>query len=191
MEYFVWKALAGKGAAVLTELKNVDNSVDIKRGRKLLVPIAKDAYFEMNPQYPKDILLEDQVSNMDYMVVVSPKLTEFLIQSNLAQVEYFPVSIKNHKGVPHQEKYTIVHPTKVIDCIDKSKSDLMWNKIDPDIISGCYELVLDTDKIGEDDIIFRAKHLETFVIVREDLAEEIKELGFTGVNMKEIDEFEA
>ncbi len=66
----------------------------------------------------------------------------------------------------------------------------MWNKIDSNLISGCYELVFDESKIGADDSVFRMKHLETFIIVREDLLEKIQNVGFSGIDMTPIDEFE-
>ena len=191
MEYYVWEALAGKDAAVLTDLQNYEGVVDIKRGRKLTGPLPDDAFFEMNPRYPKDIFLEEQISNMDKMVLVSPKFSEFLVSENLSGIEYLPVNIKDHKGVLSKERYQIVHSTKVIDCIDKSNSDLLWNKIDPSFLSGCYELVLNEERIKEEDVIFRLKHLETFLIVREDLVEKINRAGFSGVDMTNIDEFES
>ena len=41
MKYFIWKALAGKDAAVFTDLQNTDDVIDIKRGRKLTTPRIK------------------------------------------------------------------------------------------------------------------------------------------------------
>jgi len=191
MEYFIWKALAGKGAAVFTDLQNTDDVISIKRGRKLTTSFSDNAFFEMNARYPKDKLLEDQVSNMDKMVLISPKFADFLRDKALSEVELLNVNIKDHQGNFSSEIYAIVHTTKVVDCIDQDNSDLVWNKIDPDLISGCYALVLDDEKIGDDDKIFRLKHLEPYLIVREDFRDTINTAGFTGVNMIEIDEFEA
>jgi len=189
MEYFVWESKAGKGACVLTALKNVDGVVDIKRGRSKSANFSDDAFFEMNPNYPKDILLEDQIGNHDRLIVASLKLTNFIKLQSIDYMEYLPVTIINHKNRAAADDYSILHPCKVIDCIDKDNSSLKWNNIDLDLISGCLELVLDENKLS-DELIFRPRHLEMFVFVREDFADQINSQNFTGVDLTPLDEFE-
>lgn len=143
----------------------------------------------MSSDCPKDRKLEDQLGNLDGMVVVSSRFHEFLKAKDLGSVEYLPVSIINHKGRAVARDYVIVHPYRVVDCIDTGSSELSWHPIAKDRISGCDELVLHDDVLSSDDIVVRPRHLELRVLVREDLAGEIEDAGFTGVDLTAIDEF--
>ncbi len=189
MEFYSWENKPGKGACSLTNLKNVDDVVDIKRGRPRLDGFPADAYFEMNPDYPKDVNLEDVIVNRERMRLISPAFATFLQEHALNNTEFLPVTIKNHNGGTASDEYMIASPLDVIDCIDKDASNVMWNKIDKNLIAGVYELVFNEDAIPEDVKILRPKHLEMFVFIREDIVEAIEEAGFTGNKFYPVDEF--
>ncbi len=125
----MWEVTTGKGAASLTDLKNVTNVVDIKRGRKLMNSFSGDAYFEMDVKRPKDVYLEEQISNLENMVVISSKFVELLTNLTLENVEYLPVVINNHKGEIDSDSYSIVHATKIIDCIDPNSSLILYTTL--------------------------------------------------------------
>lgn len=80
-------------------------------------------------------------------------------------------------------------PLEVVDCINKAKSKLDWNVIDPDLISGVFKLVLDLDKINPELLLFRPKHLEHRVMMQRAFGEEIQAAGFTGLSFAEPSEY--
>jgi hypothetical protein len=84
----------------------------------------------------------------------------------------------------------VANPFMLQDCIDKKKSEIEWNDIDPELICSCSSLVLFPKKIDKDLLLFRPKHMPDVVLVRSDLAEAIEEEDFTGVDFVELDEFE-
>jgi hypothetical protein len=99
------------------------------------------------------------------------------------------VAIVNHKGKKIPEPYYIMNPLTIIDCIDKAQSNITWNSIDPDAISGVLKLVLDQGKIDPEALFFRAKHMPHRVFVNRKFAKKLEDAGFTGITFMEPAEF--
>lgn len=186
----IWKSRAGTKYCTLGGLRGVDRPQEIKRGSSRADGFPDGAFFEMDKKFPKQVALADSVSNMDGMVVVSKPLKDFLATKAFAGVEILPVSIHDHKGRVASSEYFIINPTVILDCIDKSQSQISWNPMDPALICGCLAMVLDAGATGSDVALLRPKHLELIVLIREALASEIDDLGFTGTNFVEVDEFQ-
>jgi len=189
VEYLSWKARPGKGTCSTRSIQNVENSHDLGRGRPRSKGFPSDAYFQMNPDYPKDIKLVDQVCNIGHFILVSSRMVEFLRTLNLNNTEFLPVSILNHRGGVAAEDYFVIHACEIVDCIDKDASDVMWGSIDKDLIAGVYTLEFKENSIPEDVLVFRPKHLEYHTFVREDIAEAIENEGFEGPRFVPLDEF--
>ena len=186
----VWKSRAGTKYCTLGGLKGIERGYEIKRGMTRAANYPPDAYFEMSKNFPKQVALADSLSNLDLMVVVSKALKDFLEAKNLVDVELLPVSIHDHHGRVANPEFFVVNPIRIIDCIDKERSQLKWNPIDPTLISGCLKLVINAGSIDGEVLLFRPKNLELFVFVREDVAREIGELGLSGTNFVEIEKFQ-
>jgi hypothetical protein len=148
-----------------------------------------DALFEMDKQFKKQVALSDHLANLDYMAVVSARLKEFIEAQKPKHIEYLKVSIVNHKDRPIEEPYHIVNPLAVIDCIDKQRSEIVWNELDPEAISGLLSLKLLVDRIDPELVLFRPKHLPHRIFARRDFAEAVAAGGFTGLYFMEPDEF--
>lgn len=190
MNYFVWQANPSGGYCTLEYLKNVDEPHEIKRGFSRAADFSEEACFHMDASHPKEVKLADNIFNLDRMLVVSKSLKEIVESESPPFTEFLPVSIYNHKGRVASTEYFIINPFDLQDCIDQNQSKLKWNKIDPELISGCYNLVISPEKIEENRLLFRPKYLPTIVLVREDLVDMIKAKGFTGIRFKELDEFQ-
>lgn len=186
----IWESNAEGKYCVLGVLQDVDKVYEIKRGVPRADGFPASAHFEMDKRYPRQVKLADSISNLEGMPVVSSRLKALLESRKPPAVELLRVSIINHKGRDAGAEYFIVNPLCVIDCIDKEKSEIKWNAIKPDKISGCLKLVLDLGAAGDDVLLFRPKHLEKIVAVRRDLADAITDGGFTGVNFTEVDDFQ-
>jgi len=175
---FRWDCSVPKGLAGFTTLQGVDSqwAIDIAEGRVLLEEFPSDAYFEMNPKRPKDVKLGEQHDNLERMVVIGPRLSEFVVKLKEASVDLLPVQIRDHKGRVASRNFNIVHTTRLVDCLDPGASKAIWNAIDKDQMSGWDTLRL---KRGKHDFprIFRVKHIPSFIFVREDTAQAIEALG--------------
>jgi hypothetical protein len=190
MDYVAWKAKAPAGFCALECLENVEDSYELKRGISRANGFPADASFRMDAAHPKNVKLADNVYNLDRMLVVSKKLKELIESKAPPSTEFLPVTIYNHKGRVASADYFIVNPFLLQDCIDKKKSQIEWNDIDPELICSCFGLVLLPDTIDPKLLLFRPKHMPTIVLVRRDLADEIEAGGFTGIKLVGLDEFE-
>lgn len=185
----IWRHNPGNKYCVTLVLEGVERPWEISKG----VPRAHDfppgAQFSMDKQFKKQVALSDNIANSEGMAVISAPLRKFLEEQKLTQVEYLDVTLVDHKGKSVKEKYCILHPTVVVDCIDTQNSNVTWNAIDPDMISSIGNLVFKPNSIDPGLAIFRPKHKERRLFVRRDLADAIKAKGFTGVMFLEPSRF--
>jgi hypothetical protein len=158
--------------------------LDIGISRKHTFPA--DASCRMNPRYPKDIGLSDNLYGAG-VPVISRKLKEVL-ENNLAsdRVEYLPVRIIDHKGRVASGNYFILNPLDIRDCIDTEQSKVEWNSISPDRITTCENLVLKYGRIPQGQKIFRMKHWEYNILVLSDLVDVLNAAGMTGLVFRDI-----
>jgi len=189
-EYYAWKSRSHGGFATLEALTNVEDAYEIGRGVPRSKSFPEDACFHMNPAFPKEIKLADNIKNRDLLLVVSGPLKSFIEAREPRSTEYLPITIYNHNNRVASDDYFIINPHQVIDCIDQEASDLTWNKIDPELISSCFGLVVDESRIDDSLLLFRLKYMPNVVLVREDLVEDLEGASFTGLRFVELDEFE-
>lgn len=182
---FIVYADYGDRYCVLDGLQNVEDDYEISKGISRAKDFPADACFRMSNQHKKHVALSDGLHVLGRQLVVSPRLKAFIEARNPPKVEYLKVTILNHKGKPIPETYHIVNPLAVVDCIDTKKSKLEWNAIDEELICGVYKLVLKTDAIDPNLLLFRPKHLEHRVFIQRAFGEEMRAAGFTALRFKE------
>jgi hypothetical protein len=148
-----------------------------------------DSYFEMNLDYPFNLLLTDTLYNLHDLIIVSNKEKAFLETYELANIEYLPVTILNHKGKPVETNYFIIHPIYPIDCLDRAACDVIWSEIDSNVIETVTKLAIDENKIDGTLDLVRFKHLGRVIAIRRTLAEALDSEGFTGNKWIELNKF--
>ena len=191
LPYFKWTYMDVPGAASMEELRVEFDVLDsIKRGRSVVADFPDDAAFHMDPDNPKDVMLIDNVSNYETIPLVSPVLRDFLVQQDIAQLELLRVSIVDHRGRTAADDYSLVHPCRIVDCIDQKQSVFKWNRLDPTTMSPVSKLVLDTHKLGPDDLLIRPRYIKNLILVREDLAGPLMMEEFRGLWMLHLDELD-
>jgi hypothetical protein len=186
--FVIWKAKDEPHACVLKDLHNVPDLWELSDGVSRVTGFPTDAYFDMDPDYPHDTLLVDNLANTDRVIVASSKLVTILQHFHVSPVEYLPVAIEDHRGKT-AASYTIVHLIEPVDCIDNAKSVLRWDSIDTDAIARVKKLVIDEAKIPVGRLLFRPKHLSQVTLVHRELAEAISREGCTGVRWIEINDY--
>lgn len=189
MDYLIWKAVFQDGYCVCGSLENFEDSHKLKRGTSVADYFPDDAYFEMDPDFPKDIKLADNVRNGGGFMLVSKGIKEMIERDHVNNVEYLPVKITNHKGRIASREFFIINPLDICDAIDFDQSKIKWNNINPDIISSCTKLVLKEDKIPTGLKMFRLKYFSRRVLIRRDHAEKIQKRGFVGVAFTKVQDF--
>jgi len=185
---YQWTWKNPKGQAGFTYLKGVDSqwAIDIKAGRTLPGPLPADAYFEMNPQRPKDVKLGEQHSNREQMVVIGSRLSDFVRELDEPSVELLPVKVLDHKGRVASRDFAIVHTAVVVDCLDPAASGAVWNPIDPEQMVSWSTLKL---RAGDHEFpkVFRIKQIPHLIFVNEGVAQGIEALGFKEPYLESLD----
>lgn len=188
-DHLVWRATTGGKYCVLKGLSGVRKQYEVKRGVSRANGWPDDAHFKMDEDYPKQVALADNLSNMDDIVVVSNTLKELVEGRAPPSLEILPVRVINHKGRDAGAPFWILSPLAVVDCIDLAASNALFGALNPAQIVGLDRLVLDPARIPADLPLFRAKNLELRVLVRRDLADAIVAEGFTGLLFAELASF--
>ena len=150
----------------------------------------KNVTLTMDPEYPDDTLLVDNLINTDMLIVASGQLKEFLQTQALPMVEYLPVTILDHKGRAASSDYFIIHPIHPVDCLKLDEFDITWDVLNENCIDTIARLMIDESRIDPDRLMFRVKFLEGVILFRRDLAGAIDAMGFTGIEWVELDDYE-
>ena len=174
MDYFIWKALFEDGYCVCRSLEGFEDAHKLKRGTPVAGYFPDDALFRMDSDFPKDIKLADNVRNGGGFILVSKALKVIIEQNNENNVEYLPIKI---------------NPLDIRDAIDLDRSKIVWNNINPEIISSCKKLVLKEEKIPPNFKIFRIKYFYRRVLLSYGLVELIKRSGFSGIALVDVKDF--
>ena len=184
--YVIWKYKSEDGACVLQDLRGIEQSFRLNNGTRLASDFPAEVTLHMHPDFPDDILLVDNLLNRDQLIVASARLKNLLAAQGLANVEYLPVSIINHRERVASKDYFIIHPVDPIECVDENLSEYRMSRVDPDSIRSFSALALDENRIPAERALFRLKRFWDITLVRRDVASAITAAGFTGVDWLEL-----
>ncbi len=168
-------------ACCLTDLAGVRESEHLFSGQSMAGRFEADAGFTMKKGRELGEALSDCLVNTHGVIVGSQRLVDFFGREGVGAVEYHPVRIRKASGRELEASYAILHPTSPVDCIDKNASELEYSFILPDEIDGFSRLVLDERRVPAERSFFKCAGLQGVFVVRSELAERIREQGFTGV----------
>jgi hypothetical protein len=184
MNFLLWRSQLREGFCVIKS-PAIEHIWELDDGISRISDFPADASCRMDPKFPRDIQLSDNLYGAD-VPVISRKLKEILEKEVLHnKVEYLPVRIINHKGRVASKDYFILHPLDVCDCIDVEKSGVLWNQITSDLISGCSSLVLKDEAIPDEYKLFRLKYWGYNILVRRDLVDTLNTAGLTDLVFRE------
>lgn len=187
--YFEWIYEDVPGAASMKSLAVEFDVLDaINRGRSIAADFPDDAAFHMDPKRSKNVMLVDNVYNAETFPLVSSAVRDFLVEQEISQLELLPVSIIDHRGRTAADDYALVHPCRIVDCIDQEQSEFKWNKLDPTAMAPVSRMVLDPKKLGPDDLLIRPRYVEHLVLVHQNLAERLMSQEFRGLWMAHLNE---
>jgi hypothetical protein len=188
MKYLIAKTVRPKGVCCVGSIQNVPEREDLRFGISYLKRWPDDAQFTMDPDFPKDIALADAIDNTSMLLVVSEKLKEALegIPGALHSNEVLPLKIINHKKRAEKAPYYVIHQVNHPPCLDEGKTDGKRSSLNPKLFQFMKKMVLDDSKIDPKLMLFRPAQYPKFPLVREDLADKLKALGLTGLELHEI-----
>ena len=189
--FLIWDASldSKKNFCVLDDLENVEDGFELTEGAPREHNFPDNAMLAMDPEYPKSIALADNIFNVSELIVASKALKKFIEERSKINVEYLPVTIKNHKQRVASNDYYIVHPIHLQDGLDIKKSICTWSTIIKDKVNEVERLIIDENRIEPEVTLFRLKYFYRPILVRRDLAEAISEADFTGTRWIELNEY--
>lgn len=187
--YVLWQFKSVDEACVLKDITGIDQQYRLNDGTPLAREFPANVSFHMDPDYPTDLLLVDNLLNADMLIVASTRLKEFLEARHLEKIEYLPVHIIDHKGRDTGGDYFIVHPVEPVACVDENASVFERDFLMPDAYSSFEQLVLDESRIPPGREIFRLQGFWDLTLVRRDLAEALEKEGFSGLGWLELSEY--
>lgn len=164
----------------MTSLEGYEKPWRLRSGELLAEEFPENAFFRMDPNYPKNVKLADSLSN-NGLALISQRFKDFLEARKLQNVEYIRVSIINHKGRVAGDDYYIANPYEAQDCLDLDKSEPTYNAIKKSKIMFVEELVIDSARVDPDVELFRVKDFGKPILVRQRLADAIDAESFTSV----------
>ena len=189
-DYVLWVASTRvKNACVLGDMRGFQDIYDLKSGVSFVESFPPDVEFEMNPDFPDNIVLTDNLINEEGLIVGSGKLKQFLESRGANRLEYLAVSIRDHKGRIASKDYYVLNPIDPVECLDDESSVAEPSLILPDEIDSVQTLVLNVERIDPKREIFRIARFPIVTVVHRRLAEAIDQQGFTGVRWLELSDY--
>jgi hypothetical protein len=185
MKFGIWRDNYEKGLCVVEPPVGLKKGYEVREGISRVEGWPADVVCRMDPEYPKDIELSDNLYGAG-VPIVSARIRDFLSAAEVDNIEFLSVTIMNHKDRVASRDYFIMNPLRIIECIDLEKSSVKWNLIDRELIDSCKKLVLDDKAIPDDCKVFRAKFLPMRIIVRGQLVKALGTVGFKGLCFTDV-----
>ena len=179
--YLIWNFQSAPHACVLKDFTGFKAKNTLFHGVSLAKTFPRDAAFHMDPDFPTDLVLTDNMLNSDSCMVVSAKLADALRTQSVAKMEYLPVSIIDHKRKVASKDYFILNPLELVDCIDRKKSKFSESDIIPGDIDSFEKLVLSESRVPEGRTLFRMKGFADIAVAAKSLADALAKGKFTGL----------
>src|SRR5579863_6265077 len=114
MDYVVWKAVPESEDACMLKGVKGPRKLELLDGVSLAADF-KDAKATMRPRGER---LLDSLMNTSHLVVISPRLRQFLEEQKVPGVEYLPVTVVKASGETASTDYVVLNPLVLQDCLD-------------------------------------------------------------------------
>jgi hypothetical protein len=152
-KFYVWFSLPSGNSCQLTYLDGIE-SWELHDEKPVLKTLKKKLTLEMDRERPRNVRLID-AHEEGALIVASARLRKLIEAHNPKDIEFLPVTIKNHKGRVASTEYVIVHGSKGLDCIDQKRSKPTHHFIEKKKLSEVEQLILDEARVPKGTHMFR------------------------------------
>lgn len=138
----------------------------------------------------------DAIPNQGLLFVISKKLLDILNSLKLANIEAFPIIVKDYDS-KRKHDYWVCNVVGLIPCLDRRRADVVWEDDDPQTIFLLRKMALDEllieaankgRKAQECLKLFRLKEAPQFLIASEEIRKAVLEAGITGIEFRKPEE---
>lgn len=180
------------------EFVDEDNDAELTGNINLSDDISFDDGVVVDAFVPKIILTLNNDSRMGNMtdhlsideacgLVFSKRLRDLLQNIAVDNIQYFDFDIVDPKTNDVYTDYKIANVVGLVDCVDKSESDLKY--FNSGNIKRIRKLVLDESKIPPELNVFRLSNRSTLTIVRQSVKDAVVNAGITGCVFYKVEEY--
>jgi hypothetical protein len=180
LDYFVLKVPTGKGGLIESYPKS--NIADWKyaEGELLLPHYPQRGSVHFSKSFPDWRALLDFQPTTRSAVFISAKARKVLEAEGVANVEYLPVAVEDHRGTVIGPDYSIANVLGSEPAINMEKSDYRLDNLEKDQIDRMRKMVLAPQRVSPEAKLFRLKEMRTTFLVRDDLRLALLAAGATG-----------
>ncbi|HVE86926.1 MAG TPA: DUF1629 domain-containing protein [Myxococcales bacterium] len=172
----------GSAYVYIPGTKKIDDW-DWYSGEPLAKKFPKNATANFDDHYPDRRTLMDFLDNSMERVIASGKVKDILDGLKVKQIEWLPVTVKDHKGKALPDPYFVMNPLGGQDAIDMEKSDVIMDNLIEGDVSRIKKLVLNTKAIDKDAKVFRMNHRRHVILVDDEVHKAFKKAELTGCRM--------
>src|SRR5687767_14875293 len=172
----------------LTGLKTKIKDWRFSQGEKLAKEFPKNASFSFSSKWPDRRKLYDFLNESFFgVMVVSERVKTILEELEAKDLEFLPVTVKDHKNNPVDGKYFILNPLGRQDAIDFDKSKVVMGAILEDEVDSFDKLVINPKGIAKGARLFRLNKARRVIVIDEDVRKAFRAQGITGFSVYKAD----
>jgi hypothetical protein len=150
------------------------------------IPLAEewpaDVRFRFSKNRKDGLTLTDYIDNSFQWLIISPRFRTLLEDLEPQGIEFLPIEIRNHKGRLAADDYCLANLFPLVEAVDRPRSVFKLDSLSPpDGIFTFEKLALLQQVEAGDRVVFRLKEQPMLILVRDDVAHRVEELGFTGM----------
>jgi hypothetical protein len=164
----------------LGRVTSLEDAYRLHDGEPLLADFPDSVTFQMKEDFPDDTLLTDTLINVNSVLIVSEKTKATLTELGVENVEYLPVTIKDHKNKAVKAPYFVVNPLVWVPLLRFDECEATMNEFDETKAESLGAFVVDPEVAGTAPLVFRVTHIPEYVMVRTSLARELEAKGLVG-----------
>jgi hypothetical protein len=180
LSYFELVYVDVKGACAVEYFSNREFAWDLSIGKSLAEVWPTDMSIDMSPEHPKDVALIDNLSNREAVLLIATHVCDFLNKQNVPDLEFLPVTVRDHKKRIASKDYRVLNCLRVIDCVDQEKSAFRWDGLEePSMVMR--KMVVNVEAVSDSDRLLRPRFVPAVTLFREDLVHAILAQKFSGV----------
>ncbi|MCP3143120.1 imm11 family protein [Pyxidicoccus xibeiensis] len=180
MSYWILDGGNNDGAFISGYPKSKIKDWRYDEGESLAKEFPKDAAVVFSSNWPERRKLYDFLDNAVTALIVSERVRRILEELKAKDLEFLPVTVKDHKKAPMAERYFILNALGGQDAIDMEKSQLVMDPLEKEQIGRIKKLVLQPKKIDKDAKLFRASRARHVIFVDDAVRKAFRKEGITG-----------
>lgn len=126
-------------------------------------------------------------TTLSYLIVSSTVRKLIEVHCPEAEIEYLPLVLFSKKKREQSRDYCMVNPLGVVDCLDPTRSQIVYSQSTPGAVVGVDKFVLDPERLRTAPALFRIKEAPGEYVVNESLAEALRAPDLSNVHLSEIE----